>query len=120
MLYSEFVENTGCKDNDNNYIIYKRLELMYMADDTISKQDIYEYGKKLVDNSKSPAQLALEEKINEEIAEYKTRLKDAKHWIKYYKECNYLWNSGVMIKSYREDVKYYQRKIKECEWILGG
>ena len=49
MLFSEFIEGTGCKDNMHNFKVYKDLEVMYMNSD-ISKEYIFEYGKKLVDN----------------------------------------------------------------------
>ena len=52
MLYGEFIEGTGCKDNEHNYKVYCDLEIMCMNSD-MSKAEIYEYGKKLVDNSKS-------------------------------------------------------------------
>lgn len=59
MLYSEFIEGTGCKDTKNNYQVYKNLEIMYM-NSNMSKSDIYEYGKKLVDNSKTDEEIKLE------------------------------------------------------------
>lgn len=49
MLYSEFIAGTDCKDNTHNFNVYKRLEVMYMNSD-ITKEEIFEYGKKLVDN----------------------------------------------------------------------
>ena len=75
MLYSEFIENVGCKNNDHNYDVYCNLETMYMNSD-LPKSTIYEYGKKLVDNSKSEMELALEEKLNYEIEEYKRHIKE--------------------------------------------
>ena len=49
MLYSEFIEGTGCKDNHHNFKVFQDLEVMYMNSD-ISKEQVYEYGKKLVKN----------------------------------------------------------------------
>lgn len=69
-MYSEFVEGTGCKDNEYNYNVFKNLEVMYMNTD-MSKADIYEYGKKLVDNSKSPEEIAAENEIKDEIESLK-------------------------------------------------
>ena len=74
MLYNEFVEGTGCKDTEKNYKIYKDLEIMYMNSD-MTKQEIYEYGKKLVDNSKTAAEIEAEEKVKEEIEELKREVK---------------------------------------------
>lgn len=90
MLYSEFIEGTGCKDSEYNFKIYKRLELMYMADDAITKAEIYEYGKKLVDNSKSQEQIAFENEIKRQIADLREQLKtfqaDAKRYMEWHKE----------------------------------
>lgn len=49
MLYNEFIENTGCRDTDQNFNIYKGLELVYMNTD-LSKDEIYKLGKRLVNN----------------------------------------------------------------------
>lgn len=49
MLYSEFVEGTGCKENMHNFKVYRDLEVMYI-NSNLTKEQIYEYGKKLVDN----------------------------------------------------------------------
>lgn len=51
MMYSEFIEGTGCRQNEHNYKVFQNLEAMYINTD-MSKEEIYEYGKKLVDNSK--------------------------------------------------------------------
>ena len=77
MLYSEFVEGTGCRQNDHNYQVYKNLEIMYMNSD-MSKQEIYEYGKKLVDNSKTEDELVLEAKTKEAIRDYKLQIEQLK------------------------------------------
>lgn len=116
MLYSEFIEGTGCKENDYNYQIYKRLELMYMADDSISKQEIYEYGKKLVDNSKSEAEIAFENEINSEIARLKEDIAYYKQQVEFYSEVS--WGKSN-IKYAKDEIKKLRRRIKENKWILG-
>ena len=83
MLYSEFIENTGCKASEYNYQVYKNLEVMYMNSD-ISKEVIYEYGKKLVDNSKSQAVIEFEESITKKIEEKKKLIEDNKWSIEYF------------------------------------
>ena len=50
MLYSEFIEGTGCQDNRHNFKVFQDLEVMYM-NSNLTKEQIYEYGKKLVDNT---------------------------------------------------------------------
>lgn len=52
MMYSEFAENVGCRDNEHNHEVFRNLEIMYMNSD-VSKETIYEYGRKLVDNSQT-------------------------------------------------------------------
>ena len=49
MLYSEFLEKTNCLDNQFNMNIYEKLNDLYMITG-ISKQDLFEFGKKLVNN----------------------------------------------------------------------
>lgn len=85
MLYSEFIQGTGCKDNEKNYKVYKDLEIMYM-NSNMSKAEIYEYGKKLVDNSKTEKELQIEAEIKETIAGYKEQIEGNKYWITYYTE----------------------------------
>lgn len=125
MLFSEFVEGTGCKENDHNYEVYKNLEIMYM-NSNMSKQEIYEYGKKLVDNSKSPEQVALEESIKAEIAQLKEELKqaraEAKRYMEFHKEDK---ESGVKETYWKSQAEWQQelvkkitRKIAGLKWVL--
>ena len=79
MMYSEFVAGTGCKDNAHNYEVFQNLEAMYMNTD-MSKAEIYEYGKKLVDNSKSEAELKLEAELKAEIEGLKSEIEYHKTW----------------------------------------
>jgi len=122
MLYNEFIEGTGCKDNDYNYKIYKRLELMYMADDSITKQEIYEYGKKLVDNSKSQEELEVEKKINIEIGHLKEELKQYSEEEKRYNEYYMADKTDKFWKTQRDwcrkCIKTTRSKIAELKMIL--
>ncbi len=125
MLFSEFQENTGCKDNQANHLLYKRLELIYMNDDTVTKADIYEMGKKLMDNSKSEEELAVEaevraeielckDKINQyraEINQYKTMLADEQD-----KWFITTWKNSI--KWRREEIKRLKNKIANLKWII--
>ena len=47
MLWHEFIAGTGCRDTENNYQIYKDLEIMYMNSD-MSKEKIYELYQALI------------------------------------------------------------------------
>lgn len=123
MMYSEFIEGTGCKDNQHNYEVFKNLEIMYMNSD-MSKAEIYEYGKKLVDNSKTEEQIRFEQEIKNEIESYKEAIKYAKGEIARMQEaidedCNF-WKDfykGSM-KHYKDEIKSYRIKINELKWVL--
>jgi len=117
MLYNEFVEGTGCKDNEHNYQVYKNLEVMYMNSD-MSKAEIYEYGKKLVDNSKSEAELKLEAEVKEEIEGLKADIEWYKQEIGYRKAMVELWMESEdkdMIKAERNMIKYYRDAMKSAK-----
>ena len=129
MLYSEFVENTGCKETDYNYQIYKRLEILYMNDETITKQEIYEYGKKLVDNSLTEKQKEWNADIDRQIAEQETVIEHYKGEIKYNEEAIKLWTGydADMVKGYRKSIKWNKqeiayhrnliRNLKSCKYV---
>lgn len=61
-MYSEFVKDTGCKDNEHNRKVFEGIEKLYM-DLNITKEQAYAAGKALVDNSKSPEEIAFEKEI---------------------------------------------------------
>jgi len=127
MLYSEFIEGTGCRETDNNYKVYKRLEIIYMNDDTMTKEDVYEWGKKLVDNSKTPEEIEVENNLNEQIRIYKEEIKKYRADIKYRKEMIELdradkswvnYNRDI-IKTYQTNIKYLKDQITALKWVLG-
>lgn len=114
MLYSEFVEGTGCKDNEKNYEVYKNLEIMYM-NSNMSKAEIYEYGKKLVDNSKSEVELKIEAEVKEKIEEHKKEIAQYKEWIKQNEEMLSYWKEQMdkeMVAFYRNPIKYWKKEIR--------
>lgn len=129
MLYSEFIEGTGCKDNDHNYKLYKELELVYMNSDC-TKQHIYEMGKKLADNSKSEAEIQAEAKIQAEIDEIKEQIKSNNNWITYYKmQKDYNKSVGDkywekenrrMEQYYRSENKQLRNRIAALKWVLAA
>lgn len=122
MLYSEFIEGTGCRENDHNYQVYKNLEIMYM-NSQMSKQEIYEYGKKLVDNSKSPEQIKFEEEIQAQISLLQDQLKSLRADIKRYDEYYQADKTDKFWKDQRDWSKkcaqMARRQISELKWILG-
>lgn len=128
MLYNEFIEGTGCQDNDHNYKVYKDLEIMYM-NSTISKEEIYEYGKKLVDNSKPEHIQRLEAELKQELKDLKAEIKENKEKAKYYdQDAEYLKSIGMdkthwgisksWAKSYREENKKLRARINQIKFIL--
>lgn len=128
MLYSEFIKGTGCRDNEKNYQIYKDLEVMYMNSD-LSKEQIYEYGKKLVDNSKSESQIKFENKLNDEIQELKNDINyynnlinhendNIEYFTKYYNNPDYVKDSKHSIKEYKKQIRILKIRIKNIRFIL--
>ncbi len=127
MLYSEFIEGTGCKANAHNHQVYTELEIIYMNTDC-TKEHIYEMGKKLVDNSKSEKELELEARVNAEIEEHKAEIARFKDYIednefraRYWKE----QGDKEMIAFYRNPIKLWKQEIKEhrnqinaLKWVL--
>lgn len=126
MMYSEFVAGTGCKENDYNYEVFKRLEVMYMNTD-MSKDEIYEYGKKLVDNSKSEEQIKFEEEIKAEIENLKreiewVKISEVERYEEYIKsETDPYWKKLYMgyLKDAKETIKKARNEIKALKWVLG-
>ena len=118
MMYSEFVKNTGCKKTDKNYKLFKRLELIYSNDEDITKEEIYDMGRKLMDNSLSEKQeqwnaemkAQIEEK-NEELEYQKTDLARDKDMLEFEKmsEDRDDWYIAQLKKS----IQYKKDRIKE-------
>jgi hypothetical protein len=121
MMYGEFITGTGCKDNEHNYKVFKNLEIMYMNSD-MSKEEIYEYGKKLVDNSKSAEQLEFERKLKAEIEDLKKELAKQKEIVNTYAEyvkgdpTDDFWKA--QLRWAKEEARRIRRKISELRWIM--
>ena len=110
MLYDEFIAGTGCRDTAKNYKVFRDLEILYMNSD-LTKEDIYEYGKKLVDNNLTEAQVAWNERIDGEIAEYKGRLETAKANLARYEE-----NRDYAVKEFYYDkyfIDFWKQAVRE-------
>ena len=127
MMYSEFVRETGCKDNEKNYQVYKELEIIYMNSDC-TKKHIYDMGKKLVDNSKTEKELKFEAEMKAEVARYKEEIEEIKkeiewkkqllEWAKEDRNKEEIKFARRVIKSYQDDIKHCRNKIKEIKWVL--
>lgn len=125
MLWNEFIEGTNCRDNDYNYKVYKDLEIMYMNSD-MTKAQIYEYGKKLVNNEDTEEQKAFKEELKQNIKYFKEFVESYKKDKEYYKHMLEI-SEGEDKKYYKdrmkntaEQIKWYANRIKELHWILGG
>lgn len=127
MLYSEFVSGTGCRENDYNYRVYKELEIIYMNTDC-TKAHIYEMGKKLVDNSKSEAELKLEAQVNAEIEQHKAEIEKYKSWLPHEEEMMNIWKHNgdkEMTAFYRNNIQFWKQEIRNhrnhinaLKWVL--
>jgi hypothetical protein len=115
MLFSEFQENTGCRDNPQNHQLYRELEIIYMNTDC-SKEHIYDMGKKLMDNSKTEEEIRLEKEIKAEIEQHKGFAKDYGKQIELEKSLPI--SNKEYIKYCRSMMKYHKQRICELKWIL--
>lgn len=127
MMYSEFLNGTGCKNNDHNYEVFKNLEAMYMNTD-MTKEEVYEYGKKLVDNRKNEEQTKLEEKVKAQIEEHKLEIAKYKEWIEQNEKMLSYWKERMdkemmafyrnPIKYWKEEIRYHRNEIDALKWVL--
>lgn len=102
MLYSEFIQGTGCKDTPYNYEVYKNLEILYI-NSSMSHVEIYEYGKKLVDNSQTDYEL----KIENETKQLIDSLLSDSNW------CKQRLDWLIQADADKSSIKYYRDIIKE-------
>ena len=114
MMYSEFVKGTGCKENNHNYNIFIKLEDLYMNSD-ITKEEVYEFGKKLVDNSETEEEKALREEIEREIKEHEEVLAYWEERSKFYLD---IMEDKKESKRFSIYAKEEKNKIKMLKWVL--
>lgn len=125
MLYSEFITGTECKDNPHNYQVYKNLEIMYMNSD-MSKDQIYAYGKKLIDNTfKSEEQQRIETIVKGEIDVLKRDIASFKADISLYQQYveisadrskKRMWKEHISVK--RDLIRKAKARIASLRWVL--
>ena len=123
MLFDEFMAGTGCKDNDYNLKVYMDLNILYMNSD-ITKEKIYEYGKKLVDNSLTPSQIEWNKEVDAKIAQAQEELQHAKDALRldednyeYWKnfDADYAKLLKKSIRIDRNDIKRIRAYIREMK-----
>lgn len=117
MLYDEFLTGTGCRDNAKNFEVYKDLEILYMNSD-ISKEKIYEYGKKLVDNSLSEEQIAWNYNIDTQINELKEALGYWKGDIERYEQVLATEDNEEWRAYWKRELKYAKGQAKSIRWNI--
>ena len=115
MLWSEFQEGTGCKDTSFNYSVYKDLEILYMNSDK-TKSEIYDYGKKLVDNSITEQEQRQIDELKQHIETHKETLKSLKEFLEHYK----CLDMKDMVKYTRNSINVEKDKIRNLKEILRG
>lgn len=75
MLYGEFVEGTGCRETQHNYEVYKRVEMFYMMDESMTKEEAYDIGKMWVDNSLTDEEISHNNEVYAEIEEWEDSIR---------------------------------------------
>lgn len=124
-MYSEFIEGTCCKDNQHNYEVFKNLEVMYMNSD-MTKEQVYEYGRQLVNNEKSAEQIELEKEIEAEIEQHKRQIEYWKSEIAWKEQCiamadgdqEWIKDCKRMIRNYKEHMKQERNEVRALKWVL--
>lgn len=117
MLYSEFIDNVKCKDTEYNYKVYKQLESLYMDNDTITKDAVYNAGKLLVDNSETETEKKLRKEIESNITLYKGYIKDDSETIERLKalierDTEYI-NAGIGDETEKNNIIWWKKEIKK-------
>lgn len=115
MMYSEFVKATGCKDNLNNYKVFENLNVMYM-NSKLTKDEIYSYGIKLVDNSKTAREIEIENELKQRIKNFSELIINQRKELEYRKAMGH----NAMISYCESNIRNYERKIEELNFYLKG
>lgn len=114
MLYSEFIENVKCRDTNYNYGVYKNIEIIYMNNDNFSKEDFYNYGKKLVNNELTEEEKEKNKATQELIDTAKNDIEIEKDEITYYKtRLKYAEKNSPDYFRYKADLIEAQNVIKD-------
>jgi hypothetical protein len=113
MLYTEFLEGTGCKNSPYNYGVYKAIDALYMQNDKMTKTDAYEAGKRLVDNSKTAEEVKQEEEVKALIASYNGLIEQAKQEHSRYSSYISLEDNPEYLKMWKARAKQARREVTE-------
>ena len=125
MLYSEFIQGTGAKDTEYNYRVYKNLEALYMTNDSMTKADVYKAAAALIDNSETPAEKEIRERLEndiatatEAIAAYNLDIDMYNHYIEIETDAamRKFWRGAI--KGRRELIKAERAQISRAKFLL--
>ena len=119
MLYSEFLDGVGCPDRPQNYAVFKSLEALYMENDSMTKESVYEAGKSLADFSKSQSEIDAENAMAETIATIRRNVSYEQARIDVLSQDISSYNARI--KEYfwdRDEVEYLKHEIKEMREII--
>lgn len=112
MLYSEFITGTGCRETEQNYSIYKGLELVYMNTD-LSKDEIYKLGKKLVNNGLTKEQKSHNAEIRSQIDALSDVIASDQSYLD-----RTPFGDKETINYYKDSIRKNKREIKRLKELL--
>lgn len=95
MLYSEFVNGTGCRQNEANYKVYKRIEEIYNNTPDMTHEEAYKLAMGLIDNTLTEEEKQRNEDTKEEILTLRELIIEQKNELKEYKEKIYELKNAI-------------------------
>lgn len=119
MMYSEFLSGVGCPDRPQNYAVFKSLESLYMENDSMTKEAVYEAGKSLADFSKSQSEIDAENAMAETIATIRRNVSYETARIDVLSQDISAYNARIGEYFWDEDeVKYLKSEVKKAREII--
>ena len=112
MLYSEFITGTGCRETEQNYSIYKGLEIIYMNTD-LSKDEIYKLGKRLVNNGLTKEQQNHNAEIRSQIDALTDVIASDQAWLE-----RTPFGDKETINYYKDSIRTNKQEIKRLKELL--
>lgn len=113
MLYGEFLNGTGCKDNKHNYEVYEKVEIIYNYSPGMTHEQAYEIGKLLVDNSLTEKEKAKLEELKERKQNIKNEIKGLKEMMEYHKRQMEIYKKDLLVK--KDELKFTNEWINELK-----
>lgn len=79
-MYSEFIDGTGCRQNDHNYQIFKGVETLYNTVESMTKEQAYSLALPLLDNNLNETERLLVEYLGRLIEDRDDELEELERW----------------------------------------